>query len=439
MAILLKNYHLVKQEIQGYSFESWDLTGDVPKGIYKLKEFNVTVKDPETQSVLENTTKTYLQSYQPNNEQFKKSGYSIVGYQNEQGEIVDVSDLKVDKDITLYPIYKINTYTVKFFDADNDVISSQEVEHGKSATLPDNLSNLKNKEFRGWDKADELGSVKNNINVHPVYVETRVLNAATAPVKPLANQIVQTNSEQKTTKYIVREPENPNKTYNLLTKNNQEPTDLSSLGFRGKRIDYLGAYRIVGWKVSSEDDKKIVKEAILGVKEGWRLADASKYPQGFTDGYDEETDSYETRYSDKKLPYRYRQDIASEIFKEVNKHRVSIGLKPLSGVSDASYQAKTNERAEQMLYHFEHETPTRQQLDEFFGPSVSYLGENIQQSSGRDYSNPQEAAKGAVERWLNSSGHRKAIENPNYNYTTVSVVETKYGVQFVQNFYGSFD
>lgn len=441
------NGHFIKElsssetpeEIQGYNFESWDLTGDVPKGIYKLKEFNVTVKDPETQTVLENTTKTYLQTYQPNNEQFKKSGYSIIGYQNEQGQTVDVSNLKVDKDITLYPIYKINTYTVKFYDADNNVISSQEVEHGKSATLPDNLSNLKNKEFRGWDKANELESVKNNINVHPVYVETRVLNAAAAPVKPLTNQIVQTNPEQKTTKYIVREPENPNKTYNLLTKNNQEPTDLSSLGFRGKRIDYLGAYRIVGWKVSSENDKEIVKEAILGVKEGWRLADASKYPQGFTDGYDEETDSYETRYSDKKLPYRYRQDIANEIFKEVNKHRVSIGLKPLSGVSDASYQAKTNERAEQMLYHFEHETPTRQQLDEFFGPSVSYLGENIQQSSGRDYSNPQEAAKGAVERWLNSNGHRKAIENPNYNYTTVSVVETKYGVQFVQNFYGSFD
>jgi G5 domain len=441
------NGHFIKElsssetpeEIQGYNFESWDLTGDAPKGIYKLKEFNVNVKDPETQTVLENTTKTYLQAYQPNNEQFKKSGYSIVGYRNEQGETVDVSDLKVDKDITLYPIYKINTYTVKFFDVDNNVISSQEVEYGKSATLPENLSNLKNKEFRGWDKADELGGVKNNINVHPVYVETRVLNAVTAPVKPLTNQIVQTNPEQKTTKYIVREPENPNKTYNLLTKNNQEPTDLSSLGFRGKRIDYLGAYRIVGWKVSSENDKEIVKEAILGVKEGWRLADASKYPQGFTDGYDEETDSYETRYSDKKLPYRYRQDIANEIFKEVNKHRVSIGLKPLSGVSDSSYQAKTNERAEQMLYHFEHETPTRQQLDEFFGPSVSYLGENIQQSSGRDYSNPQEAAKGAVERWLNSKGHRKAIENPNYNYTTVSVVETKYGVQFVQNFYGSFD
>lgn len=441
------NGHFIKElsssetpeEIQGYNFESWDLTSDEPKGIYKLKEFNVTVKGPETQTVLENTTKTYLQTYQPNNEQFKKSGYSIVGYQNEQGETVDVSDLKVDKDITLYPIYKINTYTVKFFDADNNVISSQEVEHGKSATLPDNLSNLKNKEFRGWDKLDELGSVKNNINVHPVYVETRVLNSVTAPAKPLTNQTIQTNIEQKTTKYIVHEPENPNKTYNLLTKNNQEPTDLSSLGFRGKRIDYLGAYRIVGWKVSSENDKEIVKEAILGVKEGWRLADASKYPQGFTDGYDEETDSYETRYSDKKLPYRYRQDIANEIFKEVNKHRVSIGLKPLSGVSDSSYQAKTNERAEQMLYHFEHETPTRQQLDEFFGPSVSYLGENIQQSSGRDYSNPQEAAKGAVERWLNSKGHRKAIENPNYNYTTVSVVETKYGVQFVQNFYGSFD
>ena len=445
------NGHFIKElsssetpeEIQGYNFESWDLTGDVPKGIYKLKEFNVTVKDPETQTVLENTTKTYLQTYQPNNEQFKKSGYSIIGYQDEQGQTVDVSNLKVDKDITLYPIYKINTYTVKFYDADNNVISSQEVEHGKSATLPNNLSNLKNKEFRSWDKADELSSVKNNINVHPVYVETRVLNAATAPVQPLSSQNYSkaktTQTAQKATKYIVREPENPNKTYNLLTKNNQEPTDLSSLGFRGKRIDYLGAYRIVGWKVSYENDKEVVKEAILGVKEGWRLADASKYPQGFTDGYDEETDSYETRYSDKKLPYRYRQDIANEIFKEVNKHRVSIGLKPLSGVSDASYQAKTNERAEQMLYHFEHETPTRQQLDEFFGPSVSYLGENIQQSSGRDYSNPQEAAKGAVERWLNSKGHRKAIENPNYNYTTISVVETKYGVQFVQNFYGSFD
>ena len=445
------NGHFIKElsssetpeEIQGYDFENWDLTGDAPKGIYKLKEFNVTVKDPETQTVLENTTKTYLQTYQPNNEQFKKSGYSIVGYQNEQGETVDVSNLKVDKDITLYPIYKINTYTVKFYDADNNVISSQEVEHGKAVNMPDNLPNLKNKEFRGWDKTDELSSVKNNINVHPVYVETRVLNAATAPVQPLSSQNYSkaktTQTAQKATKYIVREPENPNKTYNLLTKNNQEPTDLSSLGFRGKRIDYLGAYRIVGWKVSSENDKEVVKEAILGVKEGWRLADASKYPQGFTDGYDEETDSYETRYSDKKLPYRYRQDIANEIFKEVNKHRVSIGLKPLSGVSDASYQAKTNERAEQMLYHFEHETPTRQQLDEFFGPSVSYLGENIQQSSGRDYSNPQEAAKGAVERWLNSKGHRKAIENPNYNYTTVSVVETKYGVQFVQNFYGSFD
>ena len=81
--------------------------------------------------------------------------------------------------------------------------------------------------------------------------------------------------------------------------------------------------------------------------------------------------------------------------------------------------------------YFSHNSPTYgtpfQMLNSF---KISYktAGENIAGNSTNS---------GAVNSWMNSSGHKANILNSNYNYTGIGVVNSsKYGRIFVQLFVG---
>ena len=81
--------------------------------------------------------------------------------------------------------------------------------------------------------------------------------------------------------------------------------------------------------------------------------------------------------------------------------------------------------------YFSHQSPTYgSPFDMLKNFKISYrsAGENIAANSSNT---------GAVNAWMNSSGHRANILSSNYNYTGIGVVSSpKYGKIYVQMFIG---
>ena len=69
-------------------------------------------------------------------------------------------------DVTIKALYEILTFTVTFYDNDNNIISTQEVEYNKSATAP-TPPTINGYRFIGWDS--EYSNVKNDLIIKPIY------------------------------------------------------------------------------------------------------------------------------------------------------------------------------------------------------------------------------------------------------------------------------
>lgn len=120
-----------------------------------------------------------------------------------------------------------------------------------------------------------------------------------------------------------------------------------------------------------------------------------------------------------------------EIFNLINKQRTNNGLTPLK--IDEEVQKVARIKAEDMVTnnYFSHQSPTYgspfDMLKSFKIPYKS-AGENIAANSSNT---------GAVNAWMNSSGHRANILSSNYNYTGIGVVSSpRYGKIYVQQFIG---
>ena len=120
-----------------------------------------------------------------------------------------------------------------------------------------------------------------------------------------------------------------------------------------------------------------------------------------------------------------------EVFELINKQRTNNGLKELK--VDEELQRVARIKAQDMVdnNYFSHTSPTYgspfQMLNSF---KISYktAAENIAGNSSNT---------GAVNSWMNSSGHKANILNSSYNYTGIGVVSSpKYGRIFVQLFIG---
>ena len=69
-------------------------------------------------------------------------------------------------DVTIKALYEILTFTVTFYDNDDNIISTQKVEYNKSATAP-TPPTINGYRFIGWDS--EYSNVKNDLIIKPLY------------------------------------------------------------------------------------------------------------------------------------------------------------------------------------------------------------------------------------------------------------------------------
>ena len=120
-----------------------------------------------------------------------------------------------------------------------------------------------------------------------------------------------------------------------------------------------------------------------------------------------------------------------EVFNLINAKRTANGLQALK--IDDELQNVARIKAKDMVdnNYFSHTSPTYGSpfdMIKKFGISYKTAGENIAGNSTNS---------GAVEAWMNSSGHRANILNSSYNYTGIGVVKSpKYGKVYVQMFMG---
>ena len=120
-----------------------------------------------------------------------------------------------------------------------------------------------------------------------------------------------------------------------------------------------------------------------------------------------------------------------EVFNLINQQRTANGLVSLK--IDNELQNVARIKAKDMVNnnYFSHTSPTYGSpfdMIKSFGITYKTAGENIAGNSTN---------KGAVDAWMNSSGHRANILNSSYNYTGVAVVSSpKYGKVYVQMFIG---
>ena len=72
----------------------------------------------------------------------------------------------VTADLDVYAQYAIDTYTVKFYDVNNHLVSTQTVEYGHAAEAPE-LDEVEGYIFVGWDA--EFDFVTEDMRIYPVY------------------------------------------------------------------------------------------------------------------------------------------------------------------------------------------------------------------------------------------------------------------------------
>lgn len=120
-----------------------------------------------------------------------------------------------------------------------------------------------------------------------------------------------------------------------------------------------------------------------------------------------------------------------EVFNLINKQRTTNGLPALK--VDAEVQRVAKIKAQDMVNnnYFSHTSPTYGspfEMLQSFKVSYKTAGENIAGNSSNS---------GAVNAWMNSSGHKANILNSSFNYTGIGVVNSpKYGKVYVQMFIG---
>ena len=120
-----------------------------------------------------------------------------------------------------------------------------------------------------------------------------------------------------------------------------------------------------------------------------------------------------------------------EVFDLINQQRINNGLPALK--NDDEVQRVARIKAQDMVdnNYFSHTSPTYgSPFDMLKSFKITYnsAGENIAGNSSNS---------GAVNAWMNSSGHKANILNSSFNYTGIGVVSSpRYGKIYVQMFIG---
>lgn len=117
-----------------------------------------------------------------------RDGYTFQGWSR------DLSNVTADTSIT--PVYLINSYTVRFIGAGGQVVSTQKVEHGASASSPSSPTPPARSVFVGWENADHQ-CVTSNQSVNAVF-------ALENPDLPIYSSITSATRDTQSKGYAVR-------------------------------------------------------------------------------------------------------------------------------------------------------------------------------------------------------------------------------------------
>ena len=119
--------------------------------------------------------------------------------------------------------------------------------------------------------------------------------------------------------------------------------------------------------------------------------------------------------------------VANEILRLVNEHRTSLGLQTIK--RDQSYASAY------AVDHTQYMIEQQQISHDNFGVRSSALKEQGAQVVGENVAFGYQSAEAVVNAWLNSPGHRKAIEGP-YTHSGFGVITDAKGTYFfTQLFY----
>ena len=123
---------------------------------FKRQQFTVNFYDKDG-SLIETRNVYYGEdATAPNTKQY--TGYDFIGWDN--------SFTNVKENIEVHAIFQLKTFTVKFYDANNQVIDEQTVCYGDNAIEPE-IPEREGYDFKGWDV--QFDEVTGDIKVLPLY------------------------------------------------------------------------------------------------------------------------------------------------------------------------------------------------------------------------------------------------------------------------------
>lgn len=150
-----------------YSFIGWDygftnvrddmeITAQYAKNKYSVAFVNWETRGVETSVFSYGDPVTYP-------DEAEIEGYDFIGWTTLNGDKVDT----VTKDLVLMANYQIQTYTINFYDKEEQLISTQKVEYGQNAQEPE-APEVKNMIFKGWSSYGFI-QAKGDMDIYPVY------------------------------------------------------------------------------------------------------------------------------------------------------------------------------------------------------------------------------------------------------------------------------
>lgn len=165
---------------EGYEFTGWDKSvTNVQEDLDVFSDF----KKLEYEVIFVDWANQFIQvsKYEYGATLTPPSFTNVRGYTFEGWDQIKAGNTVVTGNMVLTAEYKINTYTVKFFDFNGNVIDTQNVEFGCEAKAPETVEeSADGKQFAGWFNPEEYEFVADDLEIHPAYYFEETAEAPTA-------------------------------------------------------------------------------------------------------------------------------------------------------------------------------------------------------------------------------------------------------------------
>lgn len=183
-----------KSMIPGVAYYSLEYNNNFAGKEEALYSFITHYKEDEEISIITNIDD--IDADMPEDVRFSKDGYLFLGWSEDKNatEPTYTADnnalIMPDKDVTLYAIWKLETFNITFKDADGTVLDSQEINYGEGAKLIDNPTKVSDDEYtytfdqwvpQGNYSLDALTNVKEDMTFVARYKAVKIKDEEKEP------------------------------------------------------------------------------------------------------------------------------------------------------------------------------------------------------------------------------------------------------------------